>query len=303
MKGKKCCLAILITILVIVVLVVAAVVTVLFMTPTKLHMQNIEVDGESLESMGLADTKFIDIIKQVTALTKAKEGDLVTNAYDEEASGLAAMLALSGSNAETDHALLLESNVTYDKQAVISYADTTIAYLINDAIRSAETTNADYAKVLKDANVTIKEVTITKPSDTQGKLHVVGVIDVSELLADQEEGYTASISKVYVSVDASFTVGNEGETQGQMQGTFESIALNGQNNAITKAILKVVANNVSDGDENALGNSLVDAATAIINHLGKIGTASTESDGTAVNPSYGMVGVGHHLLTVVSRTH
>ena len=299
--GKKCCLAALITPLVVVVLIVAAVVVVLTLTPNKLGIADIQIteDGDTIASLGLADTKLIDIIKQLSAMTSAKESDVVSNPYDTTREESVSATALQGSNALGNYSSILNSNVVYDKRTMITYDDTTLAYIFNKAIEDAEATDTD-AKKLKDYNVSVREVTIGTNSIEQGSMRVVASVDVPQ--QEAEDKFAVSLpEKVYITVEATITVGVSGTDEGQMTGTPAKLYINGESSALTDAILTVL--NAEMPPDETVENVVVNGITSVINHLGKIGTAQTRpDDGTVYNPVFGMNGVADHKLTVITYT-
>lgn len=74
---------ILFTLLAIVVIAVIAFVVVINLTPRQLGLQGLEISGETIEDMGLADLKIKDIYKSINNLSKVKEEDIVQNSYDD----------------------------------------------------------------------------------------------------------------------------------------------------------------------------------------------------------------------------
>lgn len=48
----------------------------------------------------------------------------------------------------------------YDKKKIVEYDDVTLAYIFNNAVQNGANSSSDAVKVLKDANVVVKEITI-----------------------------------------------------------------------------------------------------------------------------------------------
>lgn len=76
---------VLFTLLAIVLILVIAFVVVINLTPRQLGAQNVKIDGKTIEEMGIADTKIINIYKSIKSLSAAKEDKIVTNKFDETA--------------------------------------------------------------------------------------------------------------------------------------------------------------------------------------------------------------------------
>lgn len=318
-SGKKCCSAFLITVFVIVALLVAGVAVLLTLTPNKVGVGDLAfADGTTLNSLGLGDTKFLTIIKELSAMSAADETTMVVHPYNAETEQANATAALGSSTVSEDYSLLFESKAVYATPKVVTYEDTTLAYIFNAAIEAGKNGQASYAKDLADSSMTVKQITIKKLNDIQGWMEIVAAIDVKALFAAQEakeaeantaEDMTAKMlanyEYLYVSVQATFEVGTVGANQGNMTGTATAISINGQgeDSAVAKAIVAYASSRIDSVDENTdFKQLIVDAATSVINNLGKIGTAQADMDGVAVLPTYGMVGVQDNKLSMVTYT-
>ena len=313
-SGKKCCLALLITVLVIIALLATAVVVLLNLTPNKIGIGDLDFgDNTTLNGLGLGDAKFITIIKELSAMSSADEAEMVTNPYDATAEQANASATLNNSTVSENYSLLFENKAVYALPKVVSYNDTTLAYILQAAIDAGKQSQTSYAKDLADSNMSVKQVTIKKISDTQGMLEVVGAIDVKAMFnAESDNAATQSVQSlisnyeyIYVTVQAIFEVAGTGVNQGNMQGTATSITINGQgeDNAVAQAILTYAANKLSEeGEEVDFKQLIVDATTSVINNLGKIGTAQADAEGVAVLPNYGMVGVQDGKLSMITYT-
>lgn len=69
----------------IVLILVIAFAVVINLTPRQLGVADLKIEGKTVEEMGIADTKIINIYKSIKSLSTAKEDKIVTNKFDETA--------------------------------------------------------------------------------------------------------------------------------------------------------------------------------------------------------------------------
>ena len=300
--GLKCCITGLIVVAAIVVLLVVAVVIVLNMTPAQLKLTEIEVGGVTLTDLGLADTKLIDIIKQLKELTSVKGENIVKNPFNAEEEKIKAEEDLRGSSAGSNYSIIFTENVVYPNSYVKTFKDTTLAYIVDKAITDTSKDSDDkLASELKESGVSVKEITIGKTCDV-GTLSIVAQLNVKKYLEEASIPNLFDLDGIYLTVNATFTVGEEGENAGKMQAESKEILINGTNNAITKALVKAVSKTFSDSTGEDLGQAMASAISSVVNHLGFIGSSTKDDDGISLVPTYGMSGVIEHYLTVITHT-
>ena len=82
---KKFFAGLLITILCIVVIVVVAAVVVVNLTPRQLKLEDLSLGNMTIEELGIADTKILEIIKSITNIGKVEEDDVVNRPFDSTA--------------------------------------------------------------------------------------------------------------------------------------------------------------------------------------------------------------------------
>ncbi len=304
---KKFLLGFLITIILIVVLVAVAFVVLINLTPRQLGMQELKLGDDTIEELGLADTKFIDIYKSIRNMDKVKEEDIVSNPVNQEQEKGKADDNFEGStlDAKDDYSSVVKEPVLYDVQRLIKYDDTTIAYILDNIIQHADAESSSEIKALKDANLSVKELTIGL-KDGKGTLRVVSYMDLSNYQGEIQEalGGAAGIlpipKKAYLVSNLTFTV----NAVGKMVTSPESICINGNNDdPVSKAILKVIGNMAGGESIDSLNGKLGEAVAQVVGNLGMIGTASTVGDTNVVNPltiNLGIGGVQDHKLTLVT---
>lgn len=299
----------LIFVLTIIIILVIAAVVLLNMTPKKLHIDSIEISGMSFAELGLSDVKFIDIIKGFKNLGKVDESKVVTNGYNNEEEKAKTETLVKGSSLEgkDNYASIVSEKVTYDKQYLISYDDKTIAFMLNNAVQSADSSKESEAvKYLKDANITIKELTLSKDNKS---LRVVCSVDLKEFKGEIE-GNIPDALKTFVKIPEKVLLVSElsiediGSESGKMIIKHKDICINGNNDdPISKAIIKVIVQ-VTGSEEDSIAsiNEKVGQAVAdVIGNLGKIGSAEVNDQNEVIGAvTIGMVGLYNNKVTLIT---
>ena len=154
---------VLFTLLAIVLILVIAFVVVINLTPRQLGAQNVKIDGKTIEEMGIADTKIINIYKSIKSLSAPKEDKIVTNKFDETAEKDKLKDNFSGSSLENkdDYSSIITDPVIYDTKKIVEYDDVTIAYIFNNVVQNASESSSEAIKALRNAKIQIKELTIS----------------------------------------------------------------------------------------------------------------------------------------------
>ena len=253
--------------------------------------------------MGIADTKIVDIYKSVKSLSKVNESDVVTNTYDEEQEKDKSQDKFSGSSLDgkDDYSSIISGKVEYDTKKIVEYDDVTLAYIFNNAVQNGADSSSDAVKVLKDANVVVKEITIGV-SDGKGTMRIVSMVELGQYKSDIENALGAAKAlfkvpeKVYIVSEISFTVD---ETNGKMISKSESVCVNGNNDdPVTKAILNVIVGKIDGVDSvDGLNEKLGEAVSAVTYNLGGIGGVAMDEDIYV----YGICGVKDHKLSLVTH--
>lgn len=287
----------------IVLILVIAFAVVINLTPRQLGIADLKIEGKTVEEMGIADTKIVDIYKSVKSLSKVNESDVVTNTYDEEQEKDKSQDKFSGSSLDgkDDYSSIISGKVEYDTKKIVEYDDVTLAYIFNNAVQNGADSSSDAVKVLKDANVVVKEITIGV-SDGKGTMRIVSMVELGQYKSDIENALGAAKAlfkvpeKVYIVSEISFTVD---ETNGKMISKSESVCVNGNNDdPVTKAILNVIVGKIDGVDSvDGLNEKLGEAVSAVTYNLGGIGGVATDENIYV----YGMSGVKDHKLSLVTH--
>ena len=287
----------------IVLILVIAFAVVINLTPRQLGIADLKIEGKTVEEMGIADTKIVDIYKSVKSLSKVNESDVVTNTYDEEQEKDKSQDKFSGSSLDgkDDYSSIISGKVEYDTKKIVEYDDVTLAYIFNNAVQNGADSSSDAVKVLKDANVVVKEITIGV-SDGKGTMRIVSMVELGQYKSDIENALGAAKAlfkvpeKVYIVSEISFTVD---ETNGKMISKSESVCVNGNNDdPITKAILNVIVGKIDGVDSvDGLNEKLGEAMSAVTYNLGGIGGVAMDEDIYV----YGICGVKDHKLSLVTH--
>ena len=294
---------VLFTLLAIVLILVIAFVVVINLTPRQLGAQNVKIDGKTIEEMGIADTKIINIYKSIKSLSAPKEDKIVTNKFDETAEKDKSQDNFSGSSLENkdDYSSIITDPVIYDTKKIVEYDDVTIAYIFNNVVQNASESSSEAIKALRNAKIQIKELTISLDGE-KGRMRIVSLVELGEYKAEIENALGAAKGlfkvpdKVFIVSEISFTVDG---TNGKMVTTGESVYINnGKDDPVTKAILGVVMSKV-DGINSVddLNDKVGEAVSEVIFNLGGIGSVAQEEN-TYV---YGMSGVKEHKLSLVTH--
>ena len=303
----KVLLRIFIALLVIVVILAIAFVVVINLTPRQLHLENVAIGGKTIDELGIADTKIIKIYKSIKSIGNAKESDVVDNPVNEQEDKAAAEENMQGSSLEDkdDYSDVTKGHVTYDVQRLVTYDDTTIAYILDNIVQNADASSSSEIKALKDANLSVKELTIGLDSG-HGTLRIVSYMDLSAYQNDIKNalGSAASILPIpkyaYLVSDFTFTV----DELGKMVTTPTGVCINGNNDdPVSKAILDVIGSMAGGESIDSLNGKLGEALSQVVYNLGMIGTADTVTE-NIVNPltiNFGMNGVANHKLTLITH--
>lgn len=320
LKGPVGCLIkLLITLAIIVAIIAIAFITVIELTPNQLHIADISIGGTSLAELGLGDVKLIDIWKAFKSLSAPDESKIVTNAptaadktaANENAKGSDNISVDADGNA--DYSAILKEPATYDKEYLLEYKDTTLASIFQSIVKSAKNDAAanEDIKALADIGANFNELTISgKQSNGKASVRIVASVDLTGLKGEISKALPAAVSNIISIPDTVYLVSYQtidADSEGKLVCTSQSIKINDQDNALSDAIFKVLSDKVedkenSDKDTKTLVNEKIgDGFEYIISNLGKIGTASTDSDKVVTGEkSLGNQGIANGKITVIT---
>ena len=296
----KVLIRLLIALIVLIVILAVAFVVVINLTPRQLKMQDVSIGGETLDELGIADTKIINIYKSIKNIGKAKESDVVDNPVNQEEDKQEAKNNFAGStlDGKDDYTAAAKGHVIYPgTPKLVTYDDTTIAYILDNIIQHADAESSSEVKALKDANLSVKELTIGL-KDGVGTLRVVTYMDLKNFESEikNELGGAAGILPIpkytYLVSDFTFTVG---DVDGKMVTTSVGICVNGNNDdPVSKAILKVIGKMSGGEGIDSLNGKLGEAVAQVVSNLGRIGSS-------VLPLNIGMSGVQEHKLTLITH--
>lgn len=332
-KGAVGCLLVsAITFVIIIALIGGGIAVLLNMTPEGLGIAEVKIQGVTLTELGLGQTKIKDIIKNFKSLVNVKEADVVQNGYDDKVEAdkaegnLGSVLPSvgEGEKKEPDFTTIIQNPVFYDKQYLISYDDTTIAYIFNkiieqSVIKADNTTSTEGQKGLefiKKINGKINEISVIKNADGSFELRIVLSVSLADFKADiaKELG---SLSNIVPIPEKVFLVSRR-ELSANAEGKIEtkdiSLSIGGnENNPLNKALMKIInkvaasqsSNSAEEIDTKFINDKIGQGFAEVIAHLGKIGTATTvsEEDNTVTEGSeiLGAVGLDKGKITVITN--
>jgi len=212
---------------------------------------------------------------------------------------------------DIDYVSIANAAVIYDNEYLLTYDDTTIAYIFHSMVTGAyeASDDEDSMEFLRKIGADIKEVTIAK--DTEGTtLRVVIKIDLTSLKTQIQSalGSVASYlpvpSSVFIVSYSTLTA----DENGLIVTTGSSIKINDTDNAVSAAIFSVLAseaeNQGGESDTALINDKMGEAFAVVIKHLGKVGTANTDTNGIVVPGTkvLGETGVSDHALTLITNT-
>ena len=278
-------------------------------TPRELGMQGFMINNVTLEEMGISDVKIIDIIKSFSSFLGVEESDMVKHPYDDATEKAQSDNKFEGSSLKDveDYSSVLTTKVVYDNEYLIEYNDSTLAYIINNAIHTlVNESENENVKFMKDANITIKEMTITKTGEI-AELRYVCKMELASL-KDQIQsslGVFSSIlsvpDSVYIVTSYNFTVDS---TTGQMIITPKDVFFNGnQDDQVINAIIDVIVDSI-EGVESIddISAKIGEATRDIMFHLGKIGTATVGENSLITGDIvFGMNGVNNSKMSFITH--
>ena len=276
-------------------------------TPRELGLQDVAIGSKTVEEMGLADTRFIDILRSFKNIISFDESTIVTNGYDSETEKTASSQSFEHSSLSgTDnYSAVLTGHVVYDNQYLITYNDTTLGYIINNAVQY--TTSGDTSvEFMQNAKISLVEMTVTK-GESNGTLRSVCKMDVSDFTQQIKNnlGVVASILSVpenlYLVSEVDFTV----DGTGKLQTTHKSIAVNGNEaDPIVNSIIDLVIGNLSGVNSlEDINIKMGEAFSEILYNLGGVGTADVDSNNIVVaNINYGLAGVTNGKMSFITHT-
>lgn len=316
----KCLGKVLISILVIVIVIVVAGAVVLNLTPEQLGFADMELfEGQTLRDLGLANVKLIEAYKLLKAMLTPNEAEIVTNPYVEATEAVNSTSNLANSNVavdengKPDYTSIATDPVIYDKEYLISYSDTTLAYIFNQMIVGGieNSDTEESIEFLKELNAKIEEVTITG-AGADAKLRIVVSIDISSIKAEVEEelGALANIvpipEKIFIVNYSKITA----DANGYVVATGETIRINDAESQIADAIFKVLGEKAEEttgetiegNGQNQVSKTIGDAFSDIVKNLGRVGTASVDGNNVVTSKTLGASGISEHKITLITNT-
>ena len=287
------------------------------LTPAALGFEDRALFGElSLSDIGLADVKIIDIFQMIWSFRAVDESKIIKNAYSETKEREKAADALegacfgesgSGFSGKGDYSRIAKETLYYPEAREVCYSDTTIAYILNEALNEETETGASLADAelsarLRDSAFEVKEVSVSE----DGSMRMVFSLDTASVLGGEMSGPAASFlpekmyAVSYLSVSA--------DKNGVFRAVPERLFLNESGDA-SAAALNSVAEGLFGTMENgqSAAEYLNDLAgtyvTDVINHLGAVGTAKS-ADGVVIPGSeqYGESGICDGEIRLITHT-
>lgn len=318
--------AIVLPIIVIVLIVGIGVVVLGSMTPAQLGVADLEfAEGVSIRSMGFADMKIFDIIKEFKNLfSEPNLEDIVSNAPDPEVEEPIVELNLRGSSAasvggEIDYLKIAENAVIYAEELLLEYNDTTIAFLINEIIsagseQAGEEGEEEAVEAFKELNAKVEEI-IINVEGTERTMRFVISLNIETMIQEATEqadnpalnfALRAVPSKVYMVSDLLVSA----DANGKLVFVSEDLRINDQVNQISEIILGLLSEmidseNPEEGSaEEVINKGFGEIVGHVVGNLGKVGTADSNESTHVItgNIQLGNEGILDGKITVITYT-
>lgn len=317
--------AIVLPIIVLVVVVGIGVVVLGSMTPAQLGVADFEFsEGVSIRSMGFADMKIFDIIKQFRNLFREPSlEDMVSNPPDPEVEEpiVEANLGVSSASegGEIDYLAIVENAVVYDQELLLEYNDTTLAFLINEIIsagseQAEEEGEEEAVEAFKQLSAKVEEIIINVEGSERDMRFVIS-INIESLIQQATEqqdnpalnfALRAVPSKVYMVSD----LGVSADANGKLVFVSEDLRINDQDNQISEIILGLLSemvdseNSEEGSAEEVINKGFGEIVGRVVGNLGKVGTATTDETTHVVsgNIVLGNDGILDGKVTVITYT-
>lgn len=312
----KTLLKLLITLVVIVAVIAIIFVVIINLTPRKLGLADVKVGEETIEEMGFADFKLLDIYKFFKTLAHPDESNIVKNAPTNSDKAVAENNAqgssIVGEDGKADFGKLLEGEVRYDNEYLIAYTDKSLAHIFSSMVESASNDSADESlKYISDLGATVREVSIAgKNADGTATLRIVLEISLGSIKSEVEAALPSAIAKVLPIPEKVFIasyVTMSANEEGKIVTTSQSVKINDEDNALSQAIFKVLANKAgaSDADDakGIVNEKIGEGFSYVVGNLGKVGTADTDGGSPAEvtgNVVLGAGGIENGQITVIT---
>lgn len=314
----KTLIKLLISLVVIIAVIAIVFVVIINLTPRKLGLADVKVGEETIEEMGFADFKLLDIYKFFKTLSKPDEDKIVKNAPTDSdkvaAENVAQGSSIIGEDGKADFGKVLEGKVLYDNEYLIEYSDKVLAHVFSVAVEDASNGSSanDAMKYISDLGATVREVSITdKKADGSANLRIILEISLGSIKSEVENALPSVVANVLPIPDKVFIasyVTMSANEDGKIQTTSQSVKINDEDNALSQAIFKVLANKAgaSDADsaKDIVNEKIGEGFSYVVGNLGKVGTAETDGGNPAKvigSVTLGSIGIENGKIIVVTH--
>ncbi len=289
-----------ITTVVVLAVIVGVVALVANITPNQVGLGNININGQTLNDLGLADYKVKDIFTAIKSLSEDATA-FIDNPIDAEAEASAEAL-LGGSSivdgtGQVDYTAIYTDKVVYDEVAEIEYQDVELGALANNCLQQLIVTNALNGQAvlvyngnqipsnvlregtqytINDFEIKIEALTITVAETTH--VNIVVSFDLSALTQDpqvqpildaiENTGFIKIPDPLKVIVAANIEVIYDATTETISFGTDSTILL--QNNQLLTDSLFALLNEQAESIKSMAINQVGEVFCRIVNNLGKV---------------------------------
>lgn len=299
MKGLfKFIIGLIITIVVIAILLLIGFFVLINFTPRKLKFADKKIiNNKSCVDLGIADTKFKSLIDDFKTITKKKESEIVKNPWTNDSVNESKnMLDKVGlvKDGNIDFEELFNTGLDSSSQFYFTYNDTSMAYVLNESISYISDGNS----TLSSLKLKIDEVSFLGDDKEMRIVFEASISEFKDGIEKYMPGFLAKWigipEKIYVVSYFNVDVTSEG----RLDLTHKDLLINDCDTALSSALLNALSTetNTIENFNESFGDSIEEA----VSYLGKIGTASSDSNGVVTgNISYGAAGYGNGKITLI----
>lgn len=300
-------------IIILVVIICIAGAVLLNMTPNQLGFgDKVLYDDITLDGIGLGDTKLYKIASSIQGILNPNESKIVDNEVNSEVEEAKVTEAFAEGNlAKTedgsyDYLDLIDNQVLYDEEYLLSYSDTTLAFIFDSMVSQAEDGADANFQFLADMEASVSEISITKENDAY-KLRVILGLSTESIKTEIEDNLGAAKSfikigeRIYIACYLNITA----DTLGKIQTTGINVLVNDSDNDVSNAIFDALVSSLgefasSDDPKAEINENVGNAFSTIVGNLGLVGTATVDDNKVVTAKTLGPEGITEHTISVIT---
>lgn len=300
-RSFKCFFSCVITCVVLLLVFPITALVLMNQTPEKLKFGDKKLIGDkSLADMGLSNLKLKDLTQGLVNLREFDENDFIVNTYNTNAEAQIAKENIKQSSLDSlnvNFASVLTDKVTYDNAYMLTYKDTTLAFILNSALNTTSQTNS---REIPLKGIHVKELSITNNSVPHAKI-LLSFPSFEDSSFKDSKVFGGFANSPLITLEFDFSVSAEGSV---------SIAENGENKAISCLIndgdkmITAYFNHLIKGQNmviDEISDIVSDSFVHLLNNLGQIGKADVLDNNVVQGTAYfGSDAISNGKITIIT---